>query len=576
VGGGQKAEGRRRKAEGGRRKGRRRKAERQKAEEVPVIKVQSSKIKDQRPKTKDQRPKTKNQKPMTASDPTPFLEMRNITKSFPGVRALDGVTFDLQKGEIHALVGENGAGKSTLMKVLGGVYPHPQYGGEILIAGKEERFTGVRDAEKAGIAVIYQELSLVKEMSVGENIFLGREPRKWGVIRREELYRRARQLLDDLHLAIDPHIPIRNLGIGQQQLIEIAKALSHEARILVLDEPTAALTDAEVETLFGILNKLRARGVGMVYISHKLDEVFRISDRISVLRDGKTVGTNLTSEWNEAQVIARMVGREVGDIFPIVDHAQGDVVFEARNISVEDPVVAGKKLVDNVSFSVRRGEVFGIAGLMGAGRSDLLMAIFGAHAGRTSGEISVSGQRVHIKSPADAIRHGIGFVTEDRKRFGLVLDQTIVNNMTLAGLRKISGRFVTSMDAEAAAGERSMKDLRVKANSVFTIAGTLSGGNQQKVVLAKWLLTNPRVLFLDEPTRGIDVGAKQEIYAQINQLARSGLAIILVSSELPEVLGLSDRVLVLHEGHVTGEFTRSTATPEGVMACATGHVKRAA
>jgi D-xylose transport system ATP-binding protein len=513
---------------------------------------------------------------MTASDQTPFLEMRNITKSFPGVRALDGVTFDLQEGEIHALVGENGAGKSTLMKVLGGVYPHPQYGGEILIAGKEERFTGVRDAEKAGIAVIYQELSLVKEMSVGENIFLGREPRKWGVIRREELYRRARQLLDDLRLAIDPHIPIRNLGIGQQQLIEIAKALSHEARILVLDEPTAALTDAEVETLFGILNKLRDRGVGMVYISHKLDEVFRISDRISVLRDGKTVGTNLTNGWTEAQVIARMVGREVGDIFPIVDHVQGDVVFEARNISVEDPVVAGKKLVDDVSFSVRCGEVFGIAGLMGAGRSDLLMAIFGAHAGRTSGEISVSGRRVHIKSPADAIRHGIGFVTEDRKRFGLVLDQTILNNMTLAGLRRISGRFVTSMDAEAAAGERSMKDLHVKANSVFTIASTLSGGNQQKVVLAKWLLTNPRVLFLDEPTRGIDVGAKQEIYAQINQLARSGLAIILVSSELPEVLGLSDRVLVLHEGHVTGEFTRSTATPEGVMACATGHVKRAA
>lgn len=504
----------------------------------------------------------------------PFLQMRNITKSFPGVRALDGVSFDLQKGEVHALVGENGAGKSTLMKILGGVYPHPEYGGEILIAGEERRFSGVRDAEAAGIAVIYQELSLVQDMSVGENIFLGREPRKWGVIRREELYRRARHLLDDLHLSIDPHIPIRNLGIGQQQLIEIAKALSHEAEILVLDEPTAALTDAEVETFFVILNKLRARGVAMVYISHKLEEVFRISDRITVLRDGRTVGTNPTGDWNESQVIARMVGREVGDIFPTVDHAHGDLLFEARNISVWDPVVTGKKLVDNVSFSVSRGEVLGIAGLMGAGRSDLLMAIFGAHLGRVSGQILMEGKPIQIKSPASAIRNGIGFVTEDRKRFGLILDQTILNNMTLAGLRRISGRFVTSVDAEAAAGERSMKDLRVKSNSVFTIAGTLSGGNQQKVVLAKWLLTEPRVLFLDEPTRGIDVGAKQEIYTQINKLARSGLAIVLVSSELPEVLGLSDRVLVLHEGRVTGEFTRSTATPERVMACATGSIEQ--
>jgi len=513
---------------------------------------------------------------ISTTDQPAFLEMRNITKSFPGVRALDGVSLDLTKGEIHALVGENGAGKSTLMKVLGGVYPHPQYGGEIFIDGNTQQFAGVRDAEKAGIAVIYQELSLVREMSVGENIFLGREPRRLGVIRWEELYRRARALLDDLHLQIDVHTPIRSLGIGQQQLVEIAKALSQNARILVLDEPTAALTDGEVETLFGILNKLRARGVAMIYISHKLNEVFRIGDRITVLRDGKTVGTNTTGDWTEPQIIARMVGREVGDIFPVMDHVRGEVVFAAENISVVDPLVPGKKLVDNISFSVRRGEVLGIAGLMGAGRSDLLMAIFGAHAGRVSGEIKIEGQRVYITNPRDAIKQGIGFVTEDRKRFGLVLDQTILKNMTLAGLRRISGRFVTSIDAESAAGERAMKDLRVKANSVFTIAGTLSGGNQQKVVLAKWLLTNPRVLFLDEPTRGIDVGAKQEIYAQINRLAQSGLAIVLVSSELPEVLGMSDRILVLHEGRLTGEFTRAAATPEDVMACATGRVQRAA
>jgi D-xylose transport system ATP-binding protein len=501
--------------------------------------------------------------------------MRSITKSFPGVRALDGVTFDLRVGEIHALVGENGAGKSTLMKVLGGVYPHPQYGGEVLIDGEVRRFSNVREAEAAKIAVIYQELSLVKEMSIAENIFLGREPRRMGCIRWDELYSRAQKLLDELHLKLDPHLPVGHLGIGQQQLVEIAKALSQEARILVLDEPTAALTDAEVETLFAILNDLRARGVGMIYISHKLDEVFRMSDRITVLRDGRTVGTDRAIDLDEPRVIARMVGREVGSIFPQAEHDQGNVVFEARNITVEDPNIKGKLLVNDVSFSVKRGEVLGVAGLMGAGRSDLLMAIFGAHAGRVSGEIFVEGESVRVSRPADAIRYGIGFVTEDRKRFGLVLDQTILNNMTIAGLRRISGNFLTDLEAEAAAGERSMKDLRVKAPTVFTVAGTLSGGNQQKVVLAKWLLTNPKILFLDEPTRGIDVGAKQEIYSLINRLAREGLALVLVSSELPEVLGLSDRVIVLHEGRITGEFRRTEATPEAVMACATGHNKRA-
>ena len=513
---------------------------------------------------------------VSETDGAPFLEMREITKTFPGVRALGGVTFDLRRGEVHALVGENGAGKSTLMKILGGVYPDGSYGGRILVGGAEQRFAGVRDAESAGVAVIFQELSLVKEMTVGENIFLGREPRRLGVIRWEELYRRAQKLLDELRLPVDPRTPVRNLGIGQQQLVEIAKALSQNARLLVLDEPTAALTESEVETLFRILEDLRARGVGMIYISHKLEEVFRISDRITVLRDGRTVGTDDTRDLDEARIIARMVGREVGDIFPAPDHAHGEMAFGVRDMTVEDPAVPGKLLVKGVSFDVRRGEVLGIAGLMGAGRSELLMAVFGAHAGRATGEVLVGGRRVSIRNPADAIRHGVGFVTEDRKRFGLVLDQTILNNMTLAGLARISGRFVTDVDAEAAAGNRAAKELKVKANSVFTIAGTLSGGNQQKVVLAKWLLTNPKVLFLDEPTRGIDVGAKQEIYAQINQLARAGLAIVLVSSELPEVLGLSDRVLVLHEGRVTGEFTRATATPERVMACATGHERHAA
>src|SRR5215207_3291473 len=483
---------------------------------------------------------------MSANTNTPLLEMREITKSFPGVRALDGVSFDLHGGELHALVGEHGAGKSTLMTVL------------------------------AGVAVIFQELSLIKGLTIGENIFLGREPRRFGVIKWEELYSRAQKLLDELNLPLDPRTPVGHLGIGQQQLVEIAKALSQEARILVLDEPTAALADAEVETLFRIIGGLRARGVGMIYISHKLDEVFRVSERITVLRDGRTVGTQPAAELNEARVISLMVGREVGDIFPEAEHERGEVVFEARGVTVEDPNVAGKLLVKGVGFKVRRGEVLGVAGLMGAGRSELLMGIFGAWPGRVTGEVYVGGKRVKVSRPSDAIRQGVGFVTEDRKRFGLVLDQTILNNMTLAGLKKLSGRFVTDVDAEAAAGERAKRELRVKANSVFTVVGTLSGGNQQKVVLAKWLLTNPRVLFLDEPTRGIDVGAKQEIYAQINRLASEGLAIVLVSSELPEVLGLSDRVLVLHEGRVTGEFRREEATSEAVMACATGHTQRAA
>src|SRR5215813_10729944 len=500
----------------------------------------------------------------------PLLEMRSISKVFPGVKALDGVTFDLNAGEIHALVGENGAGKSTLIKILAGVYPYPDYGGEIVLEGSERRFSSIRDAEKAGIAVIYQELSLVKELSVAENIFLGREPRRFGIINWSDLYSRAQKLLSDLHLQIDPRAPVQNLGIGQQQLVEIAKALSQEARILVLDEPTAALTDAEVETLFGILDKLRERGVAMIYISHKLEEVFRISSRITVLRDGRSIGTDKAADLDEARVIAKMVGREVGQIFPEAKHSLGPPVFEARNVTVEDPTVPGKLLVDHVGFSARKGEVLGIAGLMGSGRSELLMAIFGAHPGRKSAEVLVDGKLVKIENPYDAIKQGIGFVTEDRKRYGLVLEQEILKNMTLAGLEHLSGRFITNLDKETQLGGKAMKDLRVKANSLFTIVGTLSGGNQQKVVLAKWLLNNPKVLFLDEPTRGIDIGAKQEIYTQIDKLAHAGLAIVMVSSELPEVLGLSDRVLVLREGKVTGEFTRTEATPENVMARATG------
>lgn len=498
--------------------------------------------------------------------------MRSITKEFPGVKALDGVTFDLFASEFHSLVGENGAGKSTLMKVLSGVYPFGTYGGDIVIDGNVRQFKTIRDSEHAGVAIIFQELSLVKELTVGENIFLGREPSKFGVINWSELYQKAAKLLQDLHLPIDPRTPVGNLGIGQQQLVEIAKALSQSAKILVLDEPTAALTESEVETLFTILRNLKARGVGMIYISHKLDEVFEMSDRITVLRDGKTIGTHHAAELTKDKVIALMVGREVGDIFPKTSHEFGETALEVRNLTAFDPDNPNKKLVDNISFSVRKGEVLGISGLMGAGRSELLMSIFGAWQGKSAGEILVEGRRISVKSPSDAIKNGIGFVTEDRKRFGLLLEQTILDNMTLAGLKKISGAFLTHRSRETVAARNSMQSLKVKANSPVTIAGTLSGGNQQKVVLGKWLLTNPKVLFLDEPTRGIDVGAKQEIYSEINKLAKEGLAIVMVSSELPEVLGLSDRVLVLHEGKLTGEFTKSEATPEKVMAAATATV----
>ncbi len=501
----------------------------------------------------------------------PLLEMKDIVKEFPGVKALDGVSLTLEAGEFHSLVGENGAGKSTLMKVLSGVYPAGTYEGQILIDDQPQQFRGIRDSENAGVAIIFQELSLVKELTVGENIFLGQEPSKFGVIDWSELYHRASTLLRDLNLPIDPRVPVGTLGIGQQQLVEIAKALSKKARILVLDEPTAALTESEVETLFGILRKLKSDGVGMIYISHKLGEVFEMSDRITVLRDGKTVATHAAADLDKEKVIKLMVGREVGDIFPKVDHELGETALEIKNLtaySVDDP---SKKVVDGVSFSVRKGEVLGVAGLMGAGRTELLMAIFGAWRGSFSREIVVGGQPVAINSPADAIAHGVGFVTEDRKRFGLILEQTIMDNMTLAGLKAISGRLVTNRTRELIAARGPMESLSIKANSPLTVAGTLSGGNQQKVVLGKWLLTGPKVLFLDEPTRGIDVGAKQEIYAEINKLAKEGLAIVLVSSELPEVLGLSDRIIVLHDGRVAGEFTRLEATPEKVMTAATGH-----
>lgn len=500
----------------------------------------------------------------------PVLEMRGIGKSFPGVRALDGVTFDLYAGEVHALVGENGAGKSTLMKILGGVYFHPQLEGDIRVRGEAKGFRSVRDSEEAGIAIVFQELSLVPEFTVGENIFLGREPSHFGVLQWDMLYAAAAKLLAEVNLDVSPRTKVSSLGTGQQQLVEIAKALSHEARILVLDEPTAALTDAEAESLFAVVSRLRDRGIGIIYISHRLREVFRLCDRITILRDGRSVGTSAVGELTQQQVIARMVGREVSHMIPPRQRTPGEVVLETRHLCAWDTAGNGRLAVADVSLVVRRGEVLGIAGLLGAGRTELLMSLFGAFPGRVTGEILIEGKLVKIRRPFHATANGIGFITEDRKRSGLILDQTVLRNMTLVALSRFSGRFVTDESREMAASRPLFDDLKIKAASLFAISGTLSGGNQQKVVIAKWLLNKPRILLLDEPTRGIDIGAKEEIYATIEKLAATGMAVVMVSSELPEVLRLSDRILVLHKGRIAGEFSRDHATPEAVMACATG------
>jgi D-xylose transport system ATP-binding protein len=500
----------------------------------------------------------------------PVLEMRHITKSFPGVLALDDVDLTLKTGEIHSIVGENGAGKSTLIKILSGVYPDGSFAGQLLVDGQATYFRSVADSETAGVAVIFQELSLVSEMSVGENIFLGKEPGRFGLIDHKELYRRTTDILQELKLSIDPHAATGDLGVGQQQLIEIAKALSRNARILVLDEPTAALTQTEAEKLFSIIDDLRKGGTAIIYISHRLDDVLRLSDRITVLRDGKAVASFTGQDVDKERLLHAVVGREISEIFPNADRRPGPVALQVDNLSLHSNDASPRKIVDSVSLVARQGEVIGIAGLMGSGRTELLKALFGVWRGKTEGGISIEGKPVTINSPADAIANGIGFVTEDRKQYGFIPDATVVDNMTLAALTTISGSILTNKTREASAAEGPVKALHLKGCSLSTSTGSLSGGNQQKVVIGKWLLTRPKVLLLDEPTRGIDVGAKQEIYAQINKLASEGMAIVLVSSELPEVLGLADRVIVLNTGRITGEFERESVTPENVITAAAG------
>ncbi len=492
----------------------------------------------------------------------PLIEMIDIVKDFPGVRALNRVRFHANKGEVLALVGENGAGKSTLMKVLSGVWPHGSYEGEIHLRGELAKFQTTRDAEHAGIAIIHQELNLIPELTVGENIFLNRMPSgKFGVIDWDRVFDESAKTLAQIGVQISPRTLVRELTIGKQQMVEIAKALSINAEILILDEPTSALSDREVADLFTTLRGLKERGVAMIYISHKMDELKQIADKVCVLRDGASIGeVEPIAGLKNEEIIARMVGRNIEDMYPRREPNIGTEILRVEKMNVE-------KRVHDVDFTLARGEVLGMTGLMGAGRTELVEAVFGARA--ATGSIFVDGQKIEVRAPADAIRAGIGLVTEDRKLLGLVLGMSVRENITLAVLDSLSNYWVIDrLEERKIAAEMSQK-LHVKAPSVEARVGNLSGGNQQKVVLAKWLLSKPKVLILDEPTRGIDVGAKVEIYHLINELARSGVGIIVISSELPEVMGLSDRILVMHEGKKVAELTRDRADAKRIMSYAT-------
>ncbi|MFH1189643.1 MAG: xylose ABC transporter ATP-binding protein [Candidatus Omnitrophota bacterium] len=497
-----------------------------------------------------------------------ILQMRGITKDFPGVKALDDVTFSVKPGEIHALVGENGAGKSTLMKILSGVYPGGTYDGTIVIDGAEKKFSSTKASENAGIAIIYQELALVKQLSIVENICLGGEIARGGVIDWDASYKKADEVLKKVGLNVNPSFPISYLGVGEQQLVAIAKALSKDARILVLDEPTAALSEGESTKLLKILDGLRASGVTCIYISHRLKEVFDIADRITVLRDGKTIATRDKKDLDENKLIALMVGREVTNIYPRKARTPGEVVLEVRDWTVYDPDI--NKTVAHVNFKLRRGEILGMAGLIGAGRTELVMSFFRFWGRKTGGSMFLDGKEVDLKDAGATIAAGISLASEDRKRYGLVLDEDVCKNISLASLDKISRYSVVNAMDEIRSAERFTKDLRIKTPSIEQKAGNLSGGNQQKVVLGKWLMTMPKVLILDEPTRGIDVGAKVEIYNIINELVDQGVAVIVISSDLPEVLGVCDRILVMHEGRFTGELPVKEATQEKIMHYATG------
>ncbi len=503
---------------------------------------------------------------------TTLLEMKNITKTFPGVVALKDVSFQVTAGEIHCLVGENGAGKSTLMKVLSGVHPFGEYTGDIVFEGRTQQFHGIADSEKAGIAIIYQELALVPEMTVYENIFLGHEISRGPVVDWNETIKRAGEMLRKVRLDVNPETKVRDLGVGKQQLVEIAKALSRDVKLLVLDEPTAALNEDDCENLFQIIRDLIRNGVTCIMISHKLREVIKIADRVTVLRDGQTICTldARAGEVSEGVLIKHMVGREIDNVFPKRAHAVSDeVVLEVRNWSAVDPRL-GRTVLSDISFKVHRGEIVGFAGLMGSGRTELARSIFGnPDHYHVTGELIVRGERQSFRHPKNAISDGVAYASEDRKAQGLILIQDVKQNITLANLREVARRGVVNANAEVKAATEYRAALNIRTPSLEQTVFNLSGGNQQKVSVAKWLFVKPKVLILDEPTRGIDVGAKFEIYTIMNRLVADGMSIIMISSELAEILGMSDRIYVISTGRITGELPVGEATQEKLMHLAT-------
>lgn len=498
-----------------------------------------------------------------------LLEMKNITKTFPGVKALDNVNLKVEEGEIHALVGENGAGKSTLMNVLSGIYPYGSYEGDIIYNGEICRFTKIKDSEEKGIVIIHQELALIPYMTIGENMYLGNEKGKTYSINWNETYGEADEYLKTVGLEESSRTLIKDIGVGKQQLVEIAKALAKHAKLLILDEPTASLNEDDSRALLDLLLKFKKEGMTSIIISHKLNEISYVADKITVIRDGATIETldKEKDDISEARIIQGMVGRELTDRFPKrPDVKIGDIAMEVKNWTVHHPLYSERKVVDNASFNVRKGEVVGISGLMGAGRTELAMSIFGKSYGTgISGQIFIGGKEVKLNTVTEAIRHGLAYVTEDRKGNGLILSNPIKINTTLANLKAVSSHGVLDGDKEYAVAEEYREKLKTKCPTVEQNVGNLSGGNQQKVLLAKWMFTEPDILILDEPTRGIDVGAKYEIYCIINDLVATGKSVIMISSELPEVLGMSDRIYIMNEGRIVGEVDGKEATQEMIM-----------
>jgi len=497
-----------------------------------------------------------------------ILAMRSITKDFSGVRALDGVSLEVERGKVHAICGENGAGKSTLMKVLSGVYPAGSYEGTIEFEGHDTSYRTINDSEADGIVIIHQELALSPYLSIAENIFLGNEISTRGVIDWDKTNSEAQLLLARVGLDENPATRIMELGVGKQQLVEIAKALSKRVKLLILDEPTAALNDEDSAHLLDLINSLRGQGITSIIISHKLKEIRKIADTVTIIRDGKTIETFSMTEPDatEARIIKSMVGRDLDNLFPPRTPDIGEELFRVENWTVHHPIDTARVVVDDASFSVRAGEVVGFAGLMGAGRTELAMSIFGrSYGANISGQVYKAGKPIEVRTVSEAIRNGLAYATEDRKRYGLNLIGGIAVNITAAALNKLSKFGIVDRITENGVAEGFRKQMNIKAPNVSVLAGKLSGGNQQKVVLSKWIFSGPDVLILDEPTRGIDVGAKYEIYGIINQLAAQGKAVIVISSELPELLGICDRIYAISEGRITGEVARAEASQETLM-----------